>query len=44
MYNYGFGGRYFIARKPGLRLGIDIARGPEEWAFTIVLGSGWIVS
>jgi hypothetical protein len=42
--NYGLGGRYLIARRLGLRLGIDIARGPEEWAFYIVLGSGWSIS
>jgi hypothetical protein len=37
----GLGGRYLIARKLRLRAGIDVARGPEEWAYYIVLGSYW---
>lgn len=27
------GGRYLLARKLGMRMGIDVARGPEEWAY-----------
>lgn len=37
----GVGVRYFIARALGLRAGVDIARGPEESAFYIVVGSSW---
>jgi hypothetical protein len=38
----GAGWRYLIARKLKLRMGIDIARGPEEWAYYIVFGTNWI--
>lgn len=38
---YGTGFRYFIARKFGLRMGIDIAKGPDTWAYYIVFGSNW---
>jgi len=37
----GAGGRYLIARKLKLRMGIDIARGPEEWAYYFVFGTSW---
>jgi hypothetical protein len=37
----GVGGRYLIARKLKIRGGIDVARGPEDWAYYIVLGSYW---
>ena len=40
-WNAGAGFRYLIARELGLRMGIDIARGPEEWAFYVVVGSAW---
>jgi hypothetical protein len=40
-YNIGAGFRYLIARLYGVRMGIDIARGPEEWAFYIQFGSAW---
>lgn len=42
VYNYGSGFRYLIARKFKLRMGIDVARGPEEWAYYIVFGSNWM--
>jgi hypothetical protein len=42
VYNYGTGFRYLIARKFKLRMGLDIARGPEEFAYYIVFGSSWI--
>ena len=32
-WNAGAGFRYLIARSLGLKMGIDIARGPEDWAF-----------
>lgn len=41
VYNYGTGFRYLIARKFKLRVGMDIARGPEDWAYYIVFGSSW---
>jgi hypothetical protein len=37
----GVGGRYLIARLLGLQVGVDVARGPEEWAFYIQMGNGW---
>lgn len=41
VYSYGTGFRYLIARKFKLRMGADIARGPEKWAYYIVFGSSW---
>jgi hypothetical protein len=38
----GVGSRYLIARKLNIRGGIDVARGPETWAYYIVLGSYWL--
>jgi outer membrane protein assembly factor BamA len=38
----GGGFRYLIARKFGLRMGVDLARGPEQWAYYIVFGSSWL--
>jgi hypothetical protein len=38
----GAGFRYLIARKFKLRTGLDLARGPEQWAYYIVFGSSWI--
>jgi hypothetical protein len=40
-YSYGTGFRYLIARKFKLRMGIDIARGPDDFAYYIVFGSKW---
>ena len=37
----GAGFRYLVARALGLRAGIDVARGPEENAFYIIVGSAW---
>lgn len=37
----GAGFRYLIARKLGMQVGIDVAKGPEEWAFYLQVGSGW---
>ncbi|WP_394200218.1 BamA/TamA family outer membrane protein [Shewanella waksmanii] len=37
----GTGFRYLIARQLGLRSGIDVAKGPEEWTFYIQFGSAW---
>lgn len=41
-YSYGTGFRYLMARKFKLRMGIDIARGPEQFAWYIVFGSNWL--
>jgi len=38
----GAGGRYLMARKLRLRVGIDIAHGPEEWAYYMVFGTTWV--
>ena len=37
----GSGFRYLLARKFKLRVGIDLARGPDTWAYYIVFGSSW---
>jgi hypothetical protein len=37
----GGGFRYLMARKFKLRMGMDLARGPEQWAYYIVFGSSW---
>ncbi|MDO6824763.1 BamA/TamA family outer membrane protein [Marinobacter sp. 1_MG-2023] len=37
----GLGFRYLIARRYGLRMGADIARGPEDTAFYIQAGASW---
>ena len=42
VYSYGTGFRYLLARKFKLRMGVDIARGPEQFAYYIVFGSNWI--
>ncbi len=36
----GLGFRYLIARKLRLASGVDIARGPEDWAIYFTVGSG----
>jgi len=41
IYSYGTGFRYLIARKFKLRMGVDVARGPEQFAYYIVFGSNW---
>ncbi len=41
VYNYGTGFRYLIARKFGVRMGVDIAKGPDKWAYYIIFGSAW---
>jgi len=42
VYSYGTGFRYLIARKFKLRMGIDIAKGPEDFTYYIVFGSNWL--
>jgi len=41
-FAYGTGGRYLLARKFKLRVGIDVAHGPDTWAYYIVFGSNWL--
>ena len=41
VYSKGLGFRYLAARRYGLRVGIDIARGPEDTAFYIQVGNAW---
>ncbi|PWT73790.1 MAG: hypothetical protein C5B59_12480 [Bacteroidetes bacterium] len=40
--SYGAGFRYLLARKFKLRAGIDLARGPDTWAYYIVFGTHWL--
>lgn len=40
-WSVGAGFRYLVARAFGLRMGLDVARGPEEWAFYVVFGNAW---
>ncbi|HEX2683756.1 MAG TPA: hypothetical protein VHL77_07480 [Ferruginibacter sp.] len=40
--SYGTGFRYMLARKFKLRVGIDVAKGPESWTYYIVFGSNWL--
>ncbi|ULQ55568.1 BamA/TamA family outer membrane protein [Flavihumibacter rivuli] len=42
VWSYGSGFRYLVARKFKVRMGVDVARGPENWAYYIVFGSNWI--
>jgi len=37
----GVGLRYLVARQLGIYMGADVARGPEETAFYIQVGSAW---
>ena len=41
-WNAGTGFRYMIARMLGLKMGLDVARGPEDWAVYVVFGTSWI--
>jgi hypothetical protein len=40
-YSVGAGFRYLLARYYNFYGGIDVARGPEEWAFYIIMGQYW---
>jgi hypothetical protein len=37
----GVGMRYLIASKYGMHVGLDVARGPEDWAVYIQVGTAW---
>jgi len=41
VWNVGGGARYLLLKDLGIKAGMDIARGPEDWAFYISLGSAW---
>lgn len=41
-WNVGIGGRYLLARLFGLYMGLDVARGPEDWTFYVIFGSEWL--
>jgi hypothetical protein len=41
VWGAGGGFRYLIARQYRVRMGVDIAKGPEDWAWYIVFGSMW---
>ena len=38
----GAGFRYLIAEQYGLRLGVDVAYGDDDWAIYIGVGTGWL--
>jgi len=38
----GAGFRYLLARKYGIHMGVDLARGPDGWAAYVVFGSAWL--
>jgi len=42
VWNAGGGFRYMLARIFGLKMGLDVARGPEDWAVYVVFGSSWL--
>ena len=41
VYSFGTGFRYLIARVFGVRAGIDVAKGPDDFAWYIVFGHNW---
>jgi hypothetical protein len=41
VWNAGGGFRYLTAREFGLQMGLDVARGPEQWAIYVVFGNSW---
>ncbi len=41
-WSYGVGGRYLISRILKLRVGVDVAMGPEGPTYYIIFGSGWM--
>ena len=38
---YGAGFRYLMAKRLGMRVGLDVAKGPEGTYVYIVMGSPW---
>lgn len=41
-WSVGTGFRYLIAQTFGLKMGLDVARGPEQYAIYVVFGNSWI--
>jgi hypothetical protein len=41
IYNFGAGGRYNIFEAHNVWVGVDIARGPEDWNYYIQVGHPW---
>jgi len=41
IWNVGVGARYLASESLGVKIGADIARGPEDYAFYISIGSAW---
>lgn len=41
VWNAGGGARYLLMKDLGLKIGVDAARGPEDWAFYVIIGSAW---
>ena len=41
VWNAGAGVRYLVLKDMGLKIGADAARGPEDWAFYVIIGSAW---
>jgi len=39
----GVGVRYMLARALGMMVGLDIAQGPDDTAFYIVIGGDWSI-
>jgi hypothetical protein len=40
-WNAGTGFRYLLARQFNVRAGVDLARGPEQWAGYVIFGNAW---
>lgn len=43
IYSKGGGFRYLIARQLGLQMGLDIAKGPDDTAIYVQVGSAWVL-
>jgi len=41
VWNAGAGVRFTALKSLGVKVGADIARGPEDWAFYVSIGSAW---
>ncbi len=41
IYSKGLGVRYLVAKKLGLQMGVDVAKGPDDTAIYIQFGSSW---
>jgi hypothetical protein len=41
IYNFGLGGRYNVFQEHNVWVGLDIARGPEDWNWYLQVGHPW---